>query len=164
MAIQKINFSTENLKNVFATKDYNEFSQLMFDTGMGVPQVDKKVANDKIREVMFSILGVDEHATRKELRRAIRSHRNEVFEVIEETVENLLVSGWGNNPFFNEFVEIKNLSDGDTNEFYVKDDVILTVSEISGNHHDLIRQRLAEGQTFRVKTSWYGVKFLAPRH
>lgn len=158
MAIQKINFSTENLKNVFATKDYNEFSQLMFDTGMGVPQVDKKVANDKIREVMFSILGVDEHATRKELRRAIRSHRNEVFEVIEETVENLLVSGWGNNPFFNEFVEIKNLSDGDTNEFYVKDDVILTVSEISGNHHDLIRQRLAEGQTFRVKTSWYGIK------
>lgn len=159
MAIQKINFSTENLRNVFATKDFNEFSQLMFDTGMGVPKVDKKVANDKIREVMFSILGVNQNSSRKELKKAIRRHGVEIFEVIEETVENLLVSGWGSNPFFNEFVEIRNANDGDTNEFYVKDDVILTVSEVSGNHHDLLRQRLAEGQTFRVKTSWYGVNF-----
>ena len=108
----------------------------MFDTGMGAPLVDKKVANDKIREVMFSVLGIDEHSTRKEIRKAIRRHP-EVFDVIEETVENLLVSGWGANPFFNEFVEIRNLADGDTNEFYVKDDTILTVSEISGNHHDI---------------------------
>lgn len=137
MAIQKLNFSTENLRNVFATKDYNEFSQLMFDTGMGVPKVDANDANNKIREIMFSILGVDNSSSRKELRKAIRRHREEVFEVIEETVENLLVSGWGSNPFFNEFVEIKNMNDGDTNEFYVADDVILTVSELSGNHHDI---------------------------
>ena len=51
------------------------------------------------------------------------------------------------------------MNDGDTNEFYVPDDSILTVSELSGNHHDIVRQRLAEGSTFRVKTSWYGVKF-----
>ena len=48
---------------------------------------------------------------------------------------------------------------GDTNEFYVPDESILTVSEVSGNHHDLFRQRLGEGRTFAVKTSWYGVKF-----
>lgn len=92
------------------------------------------------------------------IRKAFRRHKTDVFEVIEETVENLLVSGWGTNPFFNEFVEIKNMADGDTNEFYVTDDVILTVSELSGNHHNLLRQRLTEGETFRVKTSWYGVK------
>ena len=53
------------------------------------------------------------------------------------------------------------MADGDTNEFYVPDEVILTVSELSGNHHDIIRQRLAEGQTFSVRTSWYGIKIYA---
>ena len=55
-------------------------------------------------------------AQEKELRKAIRRHKIDVFEIIEETVENLLVSGWGENPFFNEFVEIKSMADGDTND------------------------------------------------
>lgn len=137
MALHKINFSTENLQNIFAVKDYNEFSQLMFDTGMNREKVSKDEANNKIREIMFNVLGTDEHSSRKEIRRAFRRHKEEVFEVIEETVENLLVSGWGDNPFFNEFVEIRNMNDGDTNEFYVPDDSVITISELSGNHHDI---------------------------
>lgn len=155
----KLNFSSNEVRNIFAENDYAEYSQLMFDTAKGEEKVSTKDANDKIREIMFSVLGVDENCSRKELRKAIRRHKIDVFEIIEETVENLLVSGWGENPFFNEFVEIKSMADGDTNEFYVPDEVILTVSELSGNHHDIIRQRLAEGQTFSVKTSWYGINF-----
>lgn len=154
----RLNFKSNQLNNVFAVHSYDEFSQLMFDTGMGQEKVSKEDANKKIREIMFQILGIDENSDRKTMRRAIRRHQVEIFEVIEETLENLLVSGWNDNPFFREFVEIKNLNDGDTNEFLVEDDVILTVSEVSGNHHDLIRQRLSEGETFRVKTSWYGIK------
>ena len=154
----KLNFSSNEVRNIFAENDYAEYSQLMFDTAKGEEKVSTKDANNKIREIMFSVLGVDENCSRKELRKAIRRHKIDVFEIIEETVENLLVSGWGENPFFNEFVEIKSMADGDTNEFYVPDEVILTVSELSGNHHDLIRQRLAEGQTFSVRTSWYGIK------
>lgn len=159
----KLNFTNECVNKVFSENDYDfgEYTQLMFETGMGTNQVDTKEANDKIREIMFSVLGVDEKCSKKELRRAIRRHKIDIFEIIEETVENLLVSGWGENPFFNEFVEIKSMADGDTNEFYVPDEMILTVSELSGNHHDLIRQRLSEGQTFSVKTSWYGVKIYA---
>lgn len=155
----KMNFSTENLSNIFAANSYRDFAELMFDTARGKEKVDKELANEKIREVMFSVLQVGKDASKKELRRAIRKHKDEVFEVIEETVENLLVSGWPANPFFNEFVEIKNMQIGDTNEFYVPDEVILTVSELSGNHHDIIRQRLTEGSTFQVKTSWYGLIF-----
>ena len=154
----KINFSNESTSAVFAANDYNEFSRLMYDTGRGVEKVSKDDANNKIREVFRSVLGVDENCSRKELHKAIRRHKVDVFEVIEETVENLLVSGWGENPFFNQFVEIKSMADGDTNEFYVPDEVILTVSEISGNHHNLIRQKLGAGSTFTVKTSWYGIK------
>lgn len=154
----KMNFSTESLNNIFAVNPYDEFSQLMFDTGMGKEKVTTEDANNKIREVMFEVLGIDATSDRRAIKQAIRRHKTEVFEVIEETVENLLVSGWGANPFFNEFVEIRNMADGDTNEFLVEDDVILTVSDISGNHHNLLRQRLTEGETFRVKTSWYGAK------
>lgn len=155
----KINFSNDSTKVVFAKHDYNDFSQLMFDTAKGIEKVSKEEANKKIREVMFEILGVDENANRKELRKAIRRHKVDVFEVIEETVENLLVSGWGENPFFNQFVEMKSMNDGDTNIFYTPDEVILTVAEVSGNHHDLFRQRLGGGKSFAVKTSWYGIKF-----
>ena len=62
---------------------------------------------------------------RQELHKAIRRHKIDVFEVIEETVENLLVSGWGDNPFFNEFVEVKSMNIGDTNEFYVPDEMCI---------------------------------------
>ena len=152
-------FTNSEVRCIFDNDKYANFSQLMIDAAKNeVKQYTKAEANDKIREVMFKVLGVEEGCSRKELRRAIRRHRQDVFEVIEETVQNLLVSGWGENPFFNEFVEMKSMALGDTNEFYVPDEVILTVSELSGNHHDIIRQRLGAGKTFPVKTSWYGVK------
>ena len=160
--MKKLTFSNADIREVFADKDYNEFSQLMYDTACGKQKdVSKEDADSKIREVMFEILGVDEGCSRKELHKAIRRHKVDIFEVIEETVENLLVSGWGENPFFNEFVEVKSMNTGDTNEFYVPDETVLTVSELSGNHHNLFRQRLGAGSTFSVKTSWYGVKIYA---
>lgn len=156
-----MNFSTEHLRNVFAVNPYEDYSRLMYDTGMGVQKVDSEQANAKIREVMFQVLEIEPTSDAKVIRKAFRRHKVEVFEVIEETVENLLRTGWGENPFFNQFVEIKSLALGDTNEFYVEDECILSVSELSGNHHDIIRQRLAEGSTYKVKTSWYGIKIYA---
>lgn len=159
--MKKITFSNADTREVFAEKDYNEFSKLMFDTALGKQEVSKEDANAKLREVFFSILGVDENCSKKELRKAIRRHRVDVFEVIEETIESLLVSGWGNDPFFNEYVEIRSMAIGDTNEFYVPDTSVITIAELSGNHHDLFRQRLGAGSTFSVKTSWYGAKIYA---
>lgn len=160
--MKKLTFSNADTREVFADKDYTEFSQLMIDTACGKQKdVSKEDADAKIREVMFEILGVDDGCSRKDLHKAIRRHKVDVFEVIEETVEKLLVSGWGDNPFFNEFVEVKSMNTGDTNEFYVPDETVLTVSELSGNHHNLFRQRLGAGSTFSVKTSWYGVEIYA---
>lgn len=159
--MKKITFSNADTRNVFAEKDYNEFHKLMFDTANGNQAVSVEDANKKIREVMFQVLGVDENCSKKELRKAIRRHKVDIFEVIEETIQDLLVSGWGNDPFFNKYVEIKSMAIGDTNEFYVPDQSVLTVAELSGNHHDLFRQRLGAGSTFSVKTSWYGAKIYA---
>lgn len=154
-------FTNDSTNNVFVAFEQNGFKNLMFDAAQGIYEKSKEDTNAKIREVMFQVLGVDEGCTRKELRKAIRKNKVAVYEVIEETVTDLLVSGWGENPFFNEFVEMKSMAAGDTNEFYAPNECILTVSELSGNHHNLIRQKLAEGETFNVKTSWYGVKIYA---
>lgn len=137
-----------------------KFTKLMIDTAKGINAENYSMtdSNTAIRKRFSEILGVDEHASRKEIRRALRKHKDEFFEVIEDTIEDLRVSGWGNNPFFMEYVEQKNIALGDINEFYVEDDSMLTVSKFSGNHHDLIRQKLGAGQTFSVPTSWYGVK------
>lgn len=158
-------FGLDKVQSIFSREDcsYGSFSKLMFDTARGSfePGVSKEDANKKIKEIMFEIAGLPADASNKEVKKALRSTviREAVFAVIEETLEDLLVSGWGENPFFKQFVDYKSIANGDTNEFYTKDDVILTLSEVSGNHHNLWRQRLGEGKSFQVSTSWYGVKF-----
>lgn len=160
-------FGLDKVQEVFSVENrsYGSFSKLMFDTAKNTFEVGitKDIANNKIREIMFEVIGLPVDASNREIKKALKSTsvREAVFAVIEETIEDLLVSGWGDNPFFNQFVEMKSVADGDTNEFYTKDNVILTVSELAGNHHNLFRQRLNEGKTFSVKTSWYGVKIYA---
>ena len=137
--MSRLNFSNESTRVVFENRDYNAFKTLMVDTAAGHFQqgITKDEANNKIREVMFEVLGVDEKASKKDIRKAIRRHKVDVYEVIEEVVPDLLNSGWIDNPWFNQFVDYRNLASGDTNEFYVEDDVILTVAKVAGNHHDL---------------------------
>ena len=51
----KLNFSSNEVRNIFAENDYAEYSQLMFDTAKGEEKVSTKDANNKIREIMFSV-------------------------------------------------------------------------------------------------------------
>lgn len=166
----KMNFTNSNVAAIFERDNctFEAFTDLMTDVASGKKvynkegaEVSTEDANKKIREMMFEVLGVDENSSKKEIRQAIRRHKVDVFEIIENTIENMIETGWGENPFFNEFVEVKSGNAGDANEFYAEDNVILTVSELAGNHHNLFRQRLGEGQTFPVKTSWYGIKIYA---
>ncbi|MGF6375108.1 hypothetical protein M2140_000142 [Clostridiales Family XIII bacterium PM5-7] len=137
----------------------NGITKLMIDTAKGqVVNFSKGDAELEIRKQFNTLLGLSENASMKEIRRAIRKNKTAIFEIIEDTIDELLISGWGENPFFLQFVETINLNDGDKNEFYVPDDSILTMSKFSGNHHDLIRQKLGIGKSFSVTTSWYGIK------
>lgn len=134
-----------------------EFRQLKFDAAnnalaIGVTQ---KAASDKIRLAMFAALEIEPTQNRKLLKRAMKKHRQDVFEIIEDVVEDKLVSGWKDSEWFQQFVEMKSLSLGDANEFYSKKPVYLTVSKVSGNHHDITVQRLGEGDIFSVKTNTY---------
>lgn len=135
------------------------FNKLMLDTYHGTLEADItiKEANEQIRAMFKKIIGVDEHATKAQVRKAIQRNQQVLFDLIEEVVPNLLQTGWQENPFFNEFVEVRNLDIGDQAMFYTEDETLLTVSKVSGNHWDLDRQRLGKGKSFTVATSWYGI-------
>ena len=119
--------------------EYKNFEKLLVDTARKqVEEYTYEQANKKIVEKFRAALGIDEDAKTPQVRRAIRANQQLVFTIIEETVEEMLITGWAQNPFFMEYAEIKNLALGDNNDFYVGDDSILSVSKISGNHHNIV--------------------------
>lgn len=127
---------------------------LMFDLSEGREIFDAeqdrviptKEANEYLAKFCREELGLNEHSTNREMKRALKSQKGiELMQVIEEVVDYKIKTGWQENEFFNQFVESRNLADGDKNEFWVDQDVILTVARVSGDHHDFntVRIRVA---------------------
>lgn len=134
---------------------------LMTNTALGkqVENYSLEDSNTAIRKYFETELGIPEGCKdMRVIKKALRRNKVRFFEIIEETVENLLVSGWRENEFFQNFVEFRNLALGETNLFYVPDESILTVSEFSGDHNELIRQKLGAGREYPVATRAYGIK------
>ena len=157
-----VNFAA-NVQNVFNNdaNDFMAFSNLLTETALGIQQVTKAEANAKIVEVFQGVLGLDKNSKPAEVRKAIRRNQALVFDIIEETVQSLLVTGWGNDPFMMKYVDQRNLALGDKNEFYAEDDSVLSVMKVAGNHHNIIRQRLAGGSVKSLETYWVAIKIYA---
>lgn len=157
-------FSTQHLKNVFAEDGkYEAVKNLMFDLASGKEIYDedgrivsKTEANDEVRKVIFEILELDERPTKRDRKRALRKHKDELFEIIEDVIDIQVAMGFRENEFFNEFVDYRNIADGDAIEFYIDDNTILSVTKVSGQHHDFVLQRLGEGEYFPVPIYVYG--------
>lgn len=138
-----------------------QFNEVMMDASHRTYTKYSKEETDKIIRNQFdSILGIDfKNAKPMKRRQAWREHGKEIYSLIEEVLVDRMNSGWNEtNSRFMEYVEEVNLADGDTNEFYVEDSSLLTVSKFAGNHHDTIAQSLKPGKSYRVETSWYVIK------
>ena len=135
------------------------FQKLMMDVANDTLEegITAKEASDKIVSMFHKVIGVNEHSSKSEIRKAIRRNEKVLFELIEDVVPNLLRTGWQENPFFAEYVETRHLDMGDSAVFYADDNSILSVSKVSGNHWDIDRQRLGKGTAYTVETSWYGI-------
>lgn len=122
-------------------------------------------ANEVIRKAFVDIMGTDKPDARQ-----FRRHKVEIFEIIEEVLEQTITDGMIANPFFDQFVEYRDLNLGDSNEFYVEDRSMLTVARHAGNHWNIRRQKLNVGDSFTVQTEAFAAaiytdfkRFLAGR-
>lgn len=158
------NLSTRT-KNIFSTEDnYDGFKNLRFDLIRNVEifndegnHISKNVAEDKIRKFTLEILGIDRNSTKRDRRRALEKHGRELFEILEDDIDFKVETGFNENEFFNQFVDMRNIKMGDSQEFWVEDDIILSVSKVAGDHHDFTLQRLGSGKPYNIPTSTYGI-------
>ncbi len=129
------------VRNAFENDEaqFANFSQLLIDAAKkDVKEYSQADANKVIVEKFRAALGIEPNDRPQAVKRAIRANKDLVFTIIEETVEEMIISGWMENPFFMEYVDTRNLALGDENDFYVEDDSILSVSKVSGNHHNIV--------------------------
>lgn len=82
----------------------------------------------------------------------------ETFAIIEKVVDEVKHDMLTTDPFFMEYVEYVNVALGDKNEFTVKDNTPLVVSEIGAGSQALRRQRMFGGEKFSVATKVRGLK------
>lgn len=160
-------FTNSNILAVFDSHNctQNDFIQLLKDSAlMRLQSVDNHIANEKIRMMFNEMCGIP--ADNKDItiaKKALRRDNNIImlFEMMEEVLPDLVISGWPTDPFFNAFVETRNLARGDSQTFYVPDKTILNVSKVSGDHWDIRRQRLGAGENFTVALQTYAVAVYA---
>lgn len=164
----RLNFS-ENAIKVFSEMktDYESMNNLMQDLALGKEIYDnknKKVisnseANSKILAFSKKILGItSEKPSRKEIRRAFRDNGREWFDIIEDTIDVVVSTGFDESEWFNALSETRNIAYGDRQDFYVDDECILAVAKAGESHHDHIIQRLKPGSPVSIPTHRYVVK------
>lgn len=140
-----------------------DLAKIIYDTYKGeIPEkyskASKSEREEAIRTEIFGVLGITKYE-KKAFRKAWRKHKNEVYEIIEELANQVMVDGeYQKSAFYEKFVEVRNLALGDTAEFYVEGQNELIVSEFSGSHFDLRRTRVDVGQSFTPEMKDYGVK------
>lgn len=146
-------------------ENYEGFKKLTYDLNHNPNEIydedenkrSKKEAEDSVRKFVFAIMGLTEHSTKRDRKRAMDKHGIELFEVMEEEIDIKVETGFRESEFFNNYVEQRNLSRGDSQEFWTNEKVILSVTKISGDHHDFTLQRLGSGESYTVTTSVYGI-------
>ena len=138
-----------------------EFNSLMMDASNGVyEKYSKEDTQTILRNQFDKIMGINfKSATNMKRRQAWRGHNKEIASLIEDVIADKMNSGWNSaNARFMEYVDERNIAEGDANEFFVEDNSLLTVSKFAGNHHDVLRQAVKPGKAFSIDTSFYGVK------
>jgi hypothetical protein len=81
----------------------------------------------------------------------------EMFEIIEEILNVTVMGGLEDNPFFQQFVETRNLKLGDDQTFFIEDNSIFSVAEIAAGINNIRRQRISGGTTVSVPTKLFAI-------
>ena len=167
------NFSTQNLRNVFAEENkFDSYRRVSSNLIQGIDTyelddngnercISAADANKAIRKVWMEICGLTEEdlRSRKKVQRARHAHEVELYELIEADIELVVNRGLQASEWFNSFVESKSHALGDANSFYMEaPDQYLIVGNYSGDHHDVTMQQLGEGEEFSVRCTSHTIK------
>ena len=160
----RFNFNeySDVLRSHFDETTYMNFSQLCRDVANRDPQggITLRQGSEKIREKILEVYGLSMNPTDREIRRAMKYQDRNVaaFEILEDTIEDTLVTWWNGSEFWRNLVETKNNRLGQKNMFYFPDDTVISISKINRGHSDMIRQRLGEGTERSIEVSSIGAK------
>lgn len=169
-----LRFSTQHLRNIFAGEEgeakYRNFKKLTYDLAHGndiyeydengeQKKISKKQANKAVRKVLMEVLELteDDLKSKKRRERAMELHHNEVFEIIESDVDFKVETAFEEDEWFDQFVDMRNIALGDDEEFWTKEDVMLVVAEVSGDHHDTTLQYAGAETSHKIHTRKYAV-------
>lgn len=120
-------------------------------------QHDKFSANDANEVLRQAFIDLNGGSTKLDYK-AMRRNGAQMFEILEEILQNTVLEGLPEDNFFKQFVEYKNLALGDQNSFYVPDKTMLVISEIADGTQSLRRQRLDVGTNVSIPVSWKGIE------
>ena len=81
-----------------------------------------------------------------------------VFTLIEEILRQTVNSGLTGNEFFYDFVDYRNVAEGDQNVFLVEDSDLFYVSDIADGTQGIRRQRLGGVSEVSIPTTLHAVK------
>lgn len=112
-------------------------------------------SQEVLRQALIEANGGSE---KLDFRRIRNGECGKVFELVEEIINKTVVEGLPEScPLFN-FVEWRNLKEGDTNIFTIKDNGKFVVADIAYGTQGLRRQRITGGEEITVKTQLKGIK------
>lgn len=119
-----IRFSTEHLRTVFADEDkYKNFKKLTYDLNHGNDiyeydkegnqrKISKKEANKAVRKILMEVCDLTEEDLKsaKTRKRALKKHAPEVFELIESDIDFKVETGFRENEWFKNYVDMRNIA------------------------------------------------------
>lgn len=83
---------------------------------------------------------------------------HELFQIIPQLIQVIDETGLKGDEFFMNYVDYRNIAEGDINEFYTEDQDTFVVSEIGRGNQAIRRQRLGAGKKYWVPTTPYAIR------
>lgn len=131
--------------------------KLAIDLAKGkVQNYSAQESNETLRNAFKELMEFSTEGNGKIDRKTFRKHKVEIFEILEEIINETLQEGLKSQ--FDGFAEYRNLAWGDENLFKTPANNIFRVSLVSDGNGNIRRQRLRDGQEFSVGLDTYAIK------
>lgn len=113
-------------------------------------------SNEVLRKSFADLMEFSLEGNGKIDRKTFRKHKAEIFEILEEIINETLHEGLEGQ--FDSFAEYRNLAWGDENLFKTPANQIFRVALVSDGNSNIRRQRLRDGSSFSVDLDTYAIK------